>query len=307
MEPQTKREPSAPKASRVPPVNKEIGDKEIEELFKAKAPGPEEPVHDQFDSFIRSTARSKIAVIVPLYGYWGDVHGFLKEDTISSAMVNVTSTAHTWYTVVVAESQRMSHGVYATIAGYNTGGNMRGVDVPVGSSYADYVAKGIEVALDETDAQYIIVYNPWGVIQRHGIDILVDRVNLNGNAPVICGYDLQAELQADQFSSYKATQPREFASYRAKHLLSFNFIGMRRFIAEMCSVDPRFKTQPFAERDFFQQIAMKNFDAVTSERVPIYTFKVPWHDYVPDEWYEDDLQEFVKKWGFTPGDIKVRS
>ena len=81
---------------------------------------------------------------------------------------------------------------------------------------------------------------------------------------------------------------------------------MQRFIAEMCKIDPAFKTQPFAERDFFQQVAIKGYDAVASERVPTFTFDVPWSNYVPEEWYEEDLRAFQSKWGFTPADIKLR-
>lgn len=301
-----KNKPSTPKAARMP-IDDTVADQQIEELFASRPPTGQAPIYDQFDNFIRSTAQSKVAVIVPLFGYWSDVHdGFLDEEVLRAAVNRITSSNHTHYAVIVAETERMSHPVYETLNGRYVGGNVRGVRVDVGSPYSTYVSEGIRIALEETDAQYLIVYNPWGVIQAHGIDTMVDRVNLNGNAPVICGYDMHAEIAPDEFDRHKAVAPREFASYKAKHLLSFNFLGMRRFIAEMVKVDPTFKTQPFAERDFFQQIAMKGFDAVTSERVPTFFFDVPWEQYVPHEWYDEDLVAFRRKWGFTPGDIKIR-
>lgn len=305
MENQT-REPSPRKGVFVPPARDEDTDKEIEHIFEKKAPVGEEPVHDNFDKFIRSTARSKITVIIPMFGYWADVKdGFLDEEVLRATVNRVTSASHTLYAVIVAEPPRMSQGVYQTLSGRYVGGNVRGVEVPSGSSYAEYVAEGMRVALEETDAQYVVIYNPWGVIQNHGIDMLVERVNLNAISPVICGYDMCGELKPEQFDKHSAHAPREFASYKAKHLLSFNFMGMKRFVAEMCKVDPRFKTQQFAERDFFQQIAQKDFDIITSERVPVFFFDVPWEQYVPQAWYAADLDAFRAKWGFTPGDIKI--
>jgi hypothetical protein len=50
---------------------------------------------------------------------------------------------------------------------------------------------------------------------------------------------------------------------------------------------------------------MKGFDAVVSDRVPTFFFEVPWHEYVPDEFYSQDLAQFTRKWGFQPADIKV--
>jgi hypothetical protein len=299
---------SKPRAARVNPPAEELVDKEINELFAGNPPKPEMPSKDPMEEFIRSTARSKVAVVVPLYGYWGGVeNGFFDEDILRTALEHVVSFAHTWYIIPLAEPERLTRQMYETLNGYNSGGNMNGVRMPAGSTYPDYVAKGIEVALRETDSQYIVVYNPWGVIQKHGVDSMIERITLNGNAPVICGYDMRAEIAPQEFMSYKVkAAPREFASYRAKHLLSLNFIGMKRFIAEMCTIDPRFKTQPFAERDFFQQVAMKGFDAVTSERVPTFFFEVPWEKYVEPDWYADDMEMFVKKWGFTPADIKIQ-
>jgi hypothetical protein len=300
------RQPAAPKGQVPPPVDEKVVDRQIEDLFGGRVARANEPVPDQFDNFIKSTARSKVAVIVPMYGYWVDTPGFLDSEVLKASVNRISSINHEWYTFVVSEPERLSPDNIKILNGPYVGGNVRGVPVPVGSTYTEYVARGIEVALEETKAQYFIIYNPWGIIQKLGLDIMVERVNLNGASPVVCGYDMHRELQWELFDTYRASAPREYSSYKAKHMLSLDFMGMRRMVAEMCKLDPRYKTQPFAERDFFQQMAMKGFDAVVSERVPTFFFEVPWDKYVPEEWYQEDLGEFTAKWGFRPADIRIK-
>lgn len=179
--------------------------------------------------------------------------------------------------------------------------------MPIGSSYGDYSRKGMEVALNETDGAYIIFLNPWVVIQEHGIDTLIDRINVPDNAPAICGYDVNKKLMqknnenfdaaAVEFNKYKANAPDELM------MMNFNFFGMSRYIAEMCPLDPVIKTQPYLERDFFQSMGSKGYTAVSSERVPIFGFQFDWGKYVKATDYEDDKAAFLKKWKFLPENI----
>ena len=291
-------EPTKRKSLDKPPVDESVVDKEIEEIF-GKAPMAEEPLSQTLDKFIVATSKSKVAVIVPMFGYWNDVKDcYLDADIISATLNRVSSHAHSLYAIVVAEPERIPQDVAQEITKKNIGGNVKGVRMPVGSTYGEYVCKGMEVAMEETDAAYFIVLNPWVIIQQNGIDTLVDRVNLDNYAPVVCGYDLRGELTPDQFVSYSANTPRE------KLMLNFNFIGLQRFVAEMAVLDHNFKTRVFLERDFFQTINSKGYHAISSERVPIFSFDVPWDEYVPREWYEEDKAYFEKKWGFAPANIK---
>lgn len=291
-------QPAQKKSVETPPVDETAVDKEIKRLFNEDTPYAKEPLSQTIDRFVADTSRSKVAVIVPMFGYWTDMKdGYLDAEILSATLDRVRSHAHSIYAIVVAEPERVSQEIASIISQKNIGGNLKGVRVPLHSTYGDYIREGMKVAMEETDASYFVVFNPWIVIQQNGIDILVDRVNLDRSAPVICGYDLRGELTPDQFVGYKANTPRE------KLMLNFNFIGMPRYVAEMATLDAGYKTRSYLERDFFQTMGAKGQKAVSSERVPIFSFDVPWEEYINDEWYAEDEAYFEKKWGFRPANV----
>lgn len=306
MEQNQNNEPSQRRSvTAAPPADDRVS-KEIEELFDNKAAPAQKP--GSADDFISKTARSKVAIVVPLYGYWQDIKdGFLDEEVLDACLERARSYVHNAYVILLAEPQRLPPSTAKIINSKYVAGNARGVAMPVGSSYGDYLRKGMEVAIKETDAQYFVFLNPWIVIQDHGVDTLIDRVNIPDNAPVICGFDMRDELMKKndnnlnaagrEFIDYKATVPEEL------RMLTLNFFGVNRYIAEMCPLDPTMKTQAYLERDFFQNVAAKGYSAVCSERVPIFSFSFDWRQYTPASDYAHDKAAFQSKWKFTPEDI----
>lgn len=297
MEQNQNKEPSPRKSVIGTVPNDERVTKEVAELF-GNEPAPATSPGAGADDFISKTARSKVAIIIPLFGYWADMKdGFLDEEVLEASLERARSYVHNAYVILVAEPQRLPPSTAKVINSKYIAGNARGVAMPNGSSYGDYVRKGMEVALKETDAAYFVFLNPWVVIQDHGVDTLIDRVNIPDNAPVICGYDMREKLTPDDFLAYKATVPEEL------RMLTFNFFGMNRYIAEMCPLDPMIKTQTYLERDFFQNVAARGYSAVCSERVPIFSFAFDWRQYIPKDDYEHDKDHFLSKWKFIPEDI----
>lgn len=303
---QQNREPSVRRSVPSSPAEEARVEKEVEELFgqgpsTATTPG-------SADDFIATASRSKVAIVVPMFGYWRDVEGFLNEDVLDASLERARSYVHNAYVILLAEPQRLPTSTAAVINSKYVAGNARGIAMEPGSSYGDYVRKGMQVALTETDAQYIVFINPWVVIQDHGVDTMIDRINIPDNAPVICGYDIHKKMlatagndmnkAAEEFLKYKANAPEEYS------MLTFNFFGVNRYIAEMCPLDAGFKTQAYLERDFFQSVAAKGYSAVSSERTPIFGFEVDWRQYISIEDYQHDKQRFLSKWKFTPEDIK---
>lgn len=290
-------EPTVRKSVPAAPANDEHVSQEIDELFNSGAQPATVP--GNADDFIATTARTKLAIIVPLFGYWQDVKdGFLDEEVLDASLERARSYAHNAYVIILAEPQRLPASTAKVINSKYIAGNARGVAMPNGSSYGDYIRKGMQVALTETDAQYFVFINPWVVVQDHGVDTLIDRINVPDNAPVICGYEMHEKLTPDEFLKHKANAPEELLK------LTFNFFGVNRYIAEMCPLDSDMKTQTYLERDFFQNVAAKGYSAVSSERVPIFSFSFDWREYIVDEDYQHDGARFLSKWKFVPEDIR---
>lgn len=276
-------------------INDEAVNEEIGELFSTTT-APLQATGNA-DDFIARASRSKVAIIISMYGYWDDVKGFLDEEVLDACLERARSYAHNAYIILLAEPQRLPLSTAKVINSKFIAGNARGIAMPNGSSYGDYIRKGMEVALKETDAAYFLFLNPWIIIQDHGVDTMIDRINIPDNAPVICGYDMREKMTPDEFIAFKANVPEEL------RMLTFNFFGVNRYIAEMCPIDPTMKTQAYLERDFFQNVAQRGYSAVCSERVPIYSFAFDWRQYTPESDYIHDKQEFLSKWKFTPEDI----
>ncbi len=300
-------EPSQRRSMPSTPPNDDAATREIQELFAGDAAPAQAP--GNADDFISQTTRSKVAIIIPMFGYWQDIKdGFLDDTILDASLERARSYAHSAYVIIMAEPQRLPPSTAKVINSKYIAGNARGIAMPNGSSYGDYLRKGMQVALTETDAQYFIFLNPWAVIQDHGVDTLIDRINVPDNAPVICGYDMRPALMAKynddlnaagaEFMHYKANAPEEL------RMLTFNFFGVNRYIAEMCPLDGELKTQAYLERDFFQNVAAKGYSAVCSERVPIFSFNFDWRQYIPEADYLQDKDTFQRKWKFVPEDIR---
>lgn len=255
---------------------------------------------NQLQQFISKTGKSKVAVIIPLYGYWKDIQDNpLNLQTLKVTLDRVVSSVHQLYIFFVGESARVPDDIQNYILTNSYAGNSKGIQVEVGSSYADYIREGMRAAAEDTDAAYFIVLNPWNLIQRIGIDVMVDRMNYGDSAKIVSGYDLRSRIQPDNFN------PDEF-----EHLLiqlpketremNINFFGMTRYALEMTPVDPTIKTSQYLERDMWQNMYSRGYDVISSQRLPMFVFDVSMEVMESPELVAADKVYFQSKWGFVP-------
>jgi hypothetical protein len=256
----------------------------------------ETKLEETLHSFISTTGKSKIAVVIPLFGYWSDTSQQLNEETLRIVMDRMVSNIHQTYYIFVADDQRLTKKVGDVLLGIAKGGNFKGVSAKAGSSYSEYLRLGISCALEDTDAQYVLCVNPWIMLQYNGIDILVDRVNRE-DAKIVSGLDVNGIIAAAQFNEHKFNLPREFKGIDA------NFFGMKRYVAEMIGFDEQYKTHYFLGRDIWQTLFTKGFESIISEKAPIFTFKVDWTEFEDQSSFDADAQHFLSKWHFN-ADIK---
>lgn len=261
-----------------------------------------QPLDSTLNDFMNVTAKSTVAVIVPLYGFWGDIpDNSVNGDVLSLALNRLYSNIHHLYIIFVAHPDSLPHdprdpsSVTNILLGRAKMGNTKNIPVSRDASYVDYLIEGMDAALNETNAQFIMVFNPWVMIQEGAVDVLIDRANRSDDAKVVSGYDLRSVIEPENFDHYNTTMPNE------EWDLSFNFLAMPRYVAEMVELDPNYNTHAFLERDVWQQVAVKSFAVIASQRVPIFPFDFPWNNYEQKEQFDADKQYFGKKWSFDPG------
>ena len=254
------------------------------------------------DNFMSVTGKSKVAVVVPLYGFWGDIpDNPVNGEVLKVALDRLYSNVHQLYIIFVAHPQSIPNNmndpnsVANILLGKSKMGNTKNISVSRTASYTEYVNEGIDYAINETNAQFMVVFNPWVMIQEGGLDSLIDRANRADDAKVVSGYDLRMAIEPENFDSYVNYTPSEEWDF------SFNLVAMPRFVAEQVSLDPNYKTHVFLERDIWQQVAMRNFAVISTQRVPIFPFDFPWNEYEKRKEFEADKQYFIKKWSFDPG------
>lgn len=253
------------------------------------------------DRFMRLTQKSKVAVIVPLYGYWKDIQDNpVNADVLHLILQRLYSNIHQLYVVFVADPNSLEKPVADILISKSRGGNTVNVPVKRDDTYVRYIQEGLVAAL-ETQAEYVIVLNPWVLIQDGAIDTMVDRVNYGDDAKIISGYniiDLLRKEGNEDFDSYQPMTPYE------ERDLSFDFLGMPRYVAEMLEFDDAYFTHKYLERDLWQRMYQKGFEVIASNRVPIFPFEFPWNEYEDDGSLATDEQHFVSKWRFSPGITK---
>ncbi len=257
---------------------------------------------ETLNNFIAHTAKSKVAVIVPLYGYWKDLENNpLNLQTLQLSLDRITSSIHNVYIFLVAEKNRVPEDIRNYIIVHSqANGNYAGVQVNDGASYTDYVRKGLEVAQDnDFGAAYFIVLNPWNLIQKIGIDAMVDRLNFGDEAKVISGWDLRPEVSSENFDP-KVFENTRYNIPEERHKVDMNFLGITRYALEMIPLDYNIKTAYFLECDIWQQLFAKGFTAVASQRLPMFVFDVNIENIENTSDLEEDKKYFVKKWGFIP-------
>lgn len=242
-----------------------------------------------------TVAKKKVAVIIPLYGYWTDVKDSqLDADALATTINRIKSSYHEVYYLYVACPARMPKDIQAFLTVKQTVGNMIAVPVGQDASYGEYVREGIDYALKQTKASSIVIINPWVIIQYNGIDNLIERLNKADQAKVISGFDISKKVEAEDFDKFSPLSPKE------ERDLTFDFVGMERYTAEMLRMDENYRTHAFVERDTWQTMYANNYEVITSERIPIFPFNLDWKLIEPEGDVQADKAYFTKKWGFTP-------
>jgi len=262
----------------------------------------ENQIDKTIKDFMSVTAKSSVAVIIPLYGFWDDIpDNQVNGEVLKIALSRLYSNVHHLYTIFIANPQTISNdlkdpnSVANILLSRDKMGNSQNLPIERNATYPQYIEKGMEFAVKETNAQFIVVFNPWVMIQENAIDVLVDRCNRSDEAKVVSGYDLRLEIEPENFDTFRTNTPNE------EWDLSFNFVAMPRYVAEMISIDPNYKTHVFLERDIWQQVAQRSWVVIASQRIPIFPFDFPWLDYEKKEQFEEDRKYFGEKWRFDPG------
>ena len=251
------------------------------------------------DNFIAHTGKSKVAVIVPLYGYWKDIQDNpLNAQTLQLSIDRITSSIHQIYIFFVAEPERTARDIKNLLVVKERAGNCSFISVETGASYGDYIRKGVEVA-QETDSAYFIVLNPWNLIQRIGIDVMVDRINYADEAVLISGFDLRPEIKTEEFDP-EVFESKHYNIPEEKQRVDSNFMGIARYGLELSPLDPNIKTAHYLECDMWQSLYSKNYNAVASQRLPMFVFDVNINELENPADLESDKQYFISKWGFIP-------
>lgn len=253
--------------------------------------------------FMSVTAKTAVAVIVPLYGYWADIpdNALIKEKVLSVVMNRIYSNVHQLYIVFVANPQSLPNegadpqSATNIILAKAQGGNVKTIPVDRNATYPEYIEAGMECALHETNASFVVVFNPWVMLQDGGIDVLIDRANRGDDAKVISGFDFRSLVDPESFDTAKMTVPKEEWDF------SFDFVGMPRFMAEMIKLDINYKTHQFMEKDIWQQVFSMGFGVISSQRIPVFPFDFPWTNYESKEQFDEDQAYFNQKWHFDPG------
>jgi hypothetical protein len=248
-------------------------------------------------SFISVTDKSKVSVVIPLFGYFDDSSKQLNKDTLKLTLDRIYSNVHQLYLIFVAEEKRLSPSVGNILAAKNKGGNAKGISMKAGSTYGEYLRAGVTAALEDTKSQYIICINPWVLLQHNALDVLVDRMNRSDEAKVICGFDVNGIIESTKFDGHIYNIPIE------ERAIDTNLFGMKRVYAEMIPLDTKYKTHSFIGRDAWQSMLTKGFECIITQKVTIFSFNVDWTEFESREQYESDKAYFLSKWHYNVGEI----
>ena len=261
-----------------------------------------EPTLEQtLKNFVSRTARSSVAVIIPLFGFWKDAETPVDGEALKITLDRLYSNIHGLYLIFVAHPESLPTdkedplSVGNILAGRTKMGNTIFLPVKRNDNYVKYLQEGLDCALNETKAEFVMIFNPWVLIQQGSVDILIDRCNQRDDAKVVSGFDLRSVIEPENFDNYTYNIPKE------EYDLSFNFLAMPRFIAEMLKLDSNYKTHIFLQRDFWQQVMQRSFAPIASQRILVFPFDFPWEDYETKEEFTADREYFNSKWRFDPG------
>jgi len=257
------------------------------------------PLEGTIKSFMNMTEKSKVSVVIPLFGYWEDENSKqLNADTLKLTLERVYSNIHHLYLIFVAEEKRLPMNVGNILAAKSKGGNAKGVSMKRGATYGEYLRSGIATALEDTKCQYIVCVNPFVMLQHNALDVLIDRCNKGDDARLISGFDVNGVISGDKFDGHIYNTPID------ERNIDLNLFGMKRYIAEMLPMDTKYKTHHFIARDLWQSLFAKGFESIVSQKIPIFSFDVDWSDFESRDDFELDKAHFISKWHFNEDTIK---
>ena len=244
--------------------------------------------------FMSSVANSKAAVIIPLYGFWSDSPTEqMTPEVLQLAMSRLKTSKHQLYLIFVSEWLRTPPKIQAIVNGYMQAGNATHVEAKPFTTYSEYVFSGFQYALENTDARFLLNYNPWIMIKEDGLDQMIERIN-RGDVGIVSGYEMRSKIEAKDFDEYKFNLPKE------ERDLNLNFIGMTRQFSEIMTFDETYQTHYFLSRDWWQTMYSRGFEVIASQFIPIFSFDVDWTLIEDIDWYEADKKHFIEKWKFDP-------
>jgi hypothetical protein len=257
--------------------------------------GQPEMVKRSLDNFISTVSKSKIAVIVPLIGYWSDIKdNQLDLDVLKTVVNRIYSQAHELSIIFVADEKRLPKKILNYIGVNSFAGNVMGVSVEKGSCYSEYIEEGMDAAIETIDARFIMVVNPWVMLQEHSIDEMANRLN-RSDVMVVSGYNIRNEIKPEMFDEKIFAIPQETKD------INMDFVGINRVCAEMAKIDTSIRTKKYTEKDLWQTIYRKGYEVIVSQRIPIYVFDIDMKEIESKMDYQSDKEVFTSKWGFNPG------
>lgn len=249
------------------------------------------------------TAKSQVAVIVPLFGYSNEIpdNPLLKDHVLSIVMNRIYSNVHQLFFIFVAVPETLENNpsdpasVSNVLLARDRAGNVKNIPVGREATYPQYVAAGMEYALHETKAQFVMVVNPWVLIQEGAVDAIVDRANRADEAKIISGYDMREKVEPEEFDTYRNSNLKE------QWDISLDFLAMPRFAAEMVKWENGYLTHFFMEQDLAQSMKGLGFAVISYPQAGMFPFSFPWKQHELKEQYNVDQETFTKKWGFSIG------
>lgn len=282
-----------PKQTKKQTVQKEEAPSINQSHIQAEAEMATESLDRVLNDFVAKTSKSKVAIIIPLFGYWSDIKDNpLGYDTLKATMDRIYTSAHQAYIFFVADQPRTTSEALQALTAKSFAGQVEGVLAPKGATYGEYVREGLRVASTETDARFFVVVNPWLVLQHNAIDVMIDRLNRRDIA-VVSGYDVKKDADWEKFNN-RFSYRTPFESRE----LNVDFFGLERWALDMFNVHDGFGVHDIFAKDMWQSFYKKGYEVISSQTIPMYVFDLDWTEYETEDDYINDRIKFYKKWGF---------
>lgn len=247
------------------------------------------------DIFATIPAEETVAIIIPLYEMVKDgLIPAINYQMLEVSLLRLRSYFHKTFKIFVGEKTRTTDEALSIVQGHLAAKNALLVDTDEFATFGMYLQDGLDAAKQHTTSKYFIIATPWQMVGNDSLDVILERVN-KIDVGVVSGFDVRGVgVEPGDFDAYKFNPPREFTS------LDLNFWGITRAVAEGLQFDLKYQTRQMLERDMFQTLHSRGYNAITSQQAPIYTFNIDWTPLEGDKEKTEDLEHFKSKWGFIP-------